>query len=515
MSGKNRLTTLTSCLLLLIVFYLPGLPAQTSPAHLDQLVRAGKQEIYHFRLDKSLLIFREVQKQYPNYPQGFFYESYITAIYFSQDKTNDSLDTALHRTVERSVDVGEAFKKRDPTNPDALYYLGVSYGVLGIYHVLNRSYFKGYINGRRGKNYLEKVVRIDSSYYDAYLGLGIFHYYVDLLPGVVKFFASILGFHGDRRKGIREIGLTAQRGQFFAVEAKFVYSAIRYFFEGRKQVSLRTFIQLQNTYPENPALTLLIGYHYRRMGQLKQALHFFKSVSISYEKKLPQISVMRYYNTGVCYFRMNKLPEAEAVFDSLIQKPIRKTAYYQSALSYYKGLLADMRFKRAVAEKYYRKIPKSKDTRYWYHISRLNVEFEMDSLLRAYFIASNQVFMADFPAAGKTIRYIFETLDRGTVSPSVPYFKYLAEDLRAKYDFRRGRVKKSEERYRAFINQAEKVKDDFYRAWIYIQYARVLRERKKWREAEKMLNIAKSCDDEYTRLIIEREKYIIKSLKSA
>lgn len=515
MTGKSRFTLLTSCLLLILVIYLPGLPAQTSPSHLDQLVQAGKQEIYHFRLDKALLIFREVQKQYPDYPQGFFYESYITAIYFSQDKTNDSLDTALHRTVERSVEVGEAFKKRDPANPDALYYLGVSYGVLGIYHVLNRSYFKGYINGRRGKNYLEKVVRVDSTYYDAYLGLGIFHYYVDLLPGVVKFFASILGFHGDRARGIREIHLTAQKGQFFSVEAKFVYSAIRYFFEGRKQVSLHTFIQLRNVYPDNPALTLLIGYHYRRMGQLKQALHFFKSVPTSYEKKLPQISVMRFYNTGVCYFRMNRFPEAEAAFDSLIQKPIRKTAYYQSALSYYKGLLSDLRFDRPAAEKYYRKIPKSKETQYWYNISRLNVKFEMDSLLQAYVIASNQVFTADFPAAGKTIRHIFNRLAHSSISPSVPYYKYLAEDLRAKYEFRRGQVKKSEKRYRTFINRAGKVKDDFYRAWIYIQYARVLRERKKWREAEKMLNIAKSCKDEYTRLIIEREKYIIKTLKSA
>jgi len=71
---------------------------------------------------------------------------------------------------------------------------------------------------------------------------------------------------------------------------------MRYFLEGAYSSSLVTWQRLYKLYPENPALSLLIGYHYRRFGRIDQAEKYFNSVSESYIGKLPQIIVMKYYN---------------------------------------------------------------------------------------------------------------------------------------------------------------------------------------------------------------------------
>jgi hypothetical protein len=61
-----------------------------------------------------------------------------------------------------------------------------------------------------------------------------------------------------------------------------------------------------------------------------------------------------------------------------------------------------------------------------------------------------------------------------------------------------------------FINNVDKIDDEFQKAWIYIQYARILRELREWHAAEQYLKKATKCEDDYTKLIIERERFLIK-----
>ncbi len=499
--------------LILIFVLLPGHPLQAdgNTADLVQMIHAGKVEIYRFQLDEALGIFRAVQQKFPDYPHGFFYEAYITAIYYSQDRTNSELDSLLQLTVRQAIHKGEKFRENTNSSAEALYYLGVSHGVLGIYHVLNSSYFQGYIHGRRGKNYLEQVVKTDSSYYDAYLGLGIYHYYVDLLPGIVKFFASILGFHGDRKAGMAEILQASRRGEFFQTEAEFTYAALRYFLEGDYSNSLQIFQKLNKKYPDNPALALMVGYHFRRYGRINNALSYFESISTRFSEKLPQIIVMKYYNLGVCYYRMNQFDRAEEYFNLLLDPTLRKSQYYQAALAYYKGLLSGIQSRQDLSGYYFKMIYDNKETQYWYNLSRMFAAFPIDTVMQRYLMAENAIYTYDRVNAGKHIQILVSILEgKGKVITN-PYLPFLIRDVQAKLAFQNGQIQYSRELYAQMINNVGKLKDDFQTAWIYISYARVLRELRDWDQSQKMLEKAGSTNDEYTRLIIEREKYILKN----
>lgn len=502
-----------------ILFLILSISAASADASsLDSLILHGKQQLYHFQLRQSIQTFRNVQKYYPRFPQGYFYEAYVLTLYYSQDETNEDLLAELNAVEDKALEIARSYLKKHPNQPEAHYYLGVTYGLKGIYHVLERNYLKGYIYGRKAKNYLNHTIEIDSTYTDAMLGLGIFHYYVDLLPGVVKFFAGILGFHGDRARGMREIRSTMKTGKFFHVEAEFVYATIRYFLEGDISGAMRLFNRLEVEYPDNPALTLVLGYHYRRMGNIRLARQYFNTVDDTYLVDLPQIFVIKQYNLGVCAYLLNDFKGANRYFNLLTSPAIRKSPYYVAALSYYKGLLAKLNFREEPAWNYFRKIPRQKNTQYWYHISRFWMEHSMDSTLYYYVIIENDIFTGKLETAWQRIRRLDHQIQAGRLMIPDDEIGVLLRDLKARYYFRRGRFKQAADIYRATIPDLNKVHDKFQRAWVYINYAKVLRYQKKWKLAEEMLDKARVSDDEYTRIIIEREKFILKrntkSLKS-
>ncbi len=502
------------CIISLILFMHKYSIASENASDLQSLLKDGKEEIYHFHLDKAIQTFQKVQERFPEYPHGYFYESYIYAILYSQDRTNKDMDSLLQSSVRLALEVGESYKEKYPLEPEAFYYLGATNGILGIYHVLNSSYVKGYIHGRRGKNYLEDAVSLDSTYYDAYLGLGIFHYYVDLLPGILKFFAGILGFHGDREQGMQEIRLTATQGQYFKIEGEFTFAVFRYFLEGDKHNSLQTFKKLHLEYQDNPALTLLIGYHYRRHGQITLAESYFRSVPEEYIGILPQIIVMKYYNLGVCYYRLNQFEKANQYFNRLLDTSLRKSQYYQAAIAYYKGILAALLSKPEEADYYFQMIYENKETQYWYNISRIHTELPFDTVMRVYLEASNNVYSFQRKKAQPQIEWLVGQLEQNPRTYHQTSMEYLIRDLQARYYFQGGRISEAKEIYEMIIADINHFKDEFHRAWVYIAYARVLRELEEWSMSEAMLKKAGNTGDEYTLLIIEREKYILKNLQS-
>ena len=87
----NVLLRLELSFFLIIIYVWPSIYAISNPQDLYQLIDTGREEVYHFRLEKALEIFRSIQRKYPDHPHGYFYESYIIGIYYSQDQTNPKM----------------------------------------------------------------------------------------------------------------------------------------------------------------------------------------------------------------------------------------------------------------------------------------------------------------------------------------------------------------------------------------------------------------------------------------
>ena len=101
---------------------------------------------------------------------------------------------------------------------EAYFVAGMSLGLRGQWRLTNRQWLKAYLDGKKAIKYLRKCVEVDPAFHDAYLGLGIFDYQSDVLPGILRFGALLL-VRGDRERGLTRIRQAMEKGQFARQQA--------------------------------------------------------------------------------------------------------------------------------------------------------------------------------------------------------------------------------------------------------------------------------------------------------
>ena len=143
--------------------------------------------------------------------------------------------TQLNKTIE----ITKKIINSNPNDIKALFYLGGSLGYKGQYETLNNKWFKAASYGKKGLQYLKKVIQLDSKMYDSYFGLGLFNYYSGSNPWFIKPILFILGLKGNRSKGIEQLRKVADNGKYAKIEAQIflainVYSNQNEWFKGIK-----------------------------------------------------------------------------------------------------------------------------------------------------------------------------------------------------------------------------------------------------------------------------------------
>jgi tetratricopeptide (TPR) repeat protein len=230
---------------------------------------------------------------------------------FSEDIKNEEVGDKFRDFSYQAVEIAEERLDKNENDIEARFFLGGAYGSLGRYYAMTKSFLNAYWYGKKGKNYLEEVVEMDSTYYDAYLGLGIYHYLADILPKFVKILSFILGVDGDKEQGIREIQLAAEKGTYTKTEAMFFLGALYTYRERKYEEAIEIFNGLLIKYPQNPGALLSLGRCYSNMGQCENALSAFNKILDNKESqsRLPRGSI--YYQVGEVYYKMNDFPRAK------------------------------------------------------------------------------------------------------------------------------------------------------------------------------------------------------------
>jgi hypothetical protein len=81
--------------------------------------------------------------------------------------------------------------------------------------------------------------------------LGTANYFIGSLPGPKKFFLSLVGIHGDKKAGIQQIEIAADRGHYLRPFAK-ILLALAALREKKTEVALSQLSELVAEFPENP-----------------------------------------------------------------------------------------------------------------------------------------------------------------------------------------------------------------------------------------------------------------------
>jgi tetratricopeptide (TPR) repeat protein len=252
-----RSRMLAGALLLGLIMASGGARAATAPLDPVSLAdaREGLSHLYHGRTVEAAACFERIRERLPAHPAADFL---LGGIEWHRLTTGPqgfvgggTAEVAFFARMDAAIALGEEALARDPDDISAAFFVGGAYGYKARYLALREKWWDAYRSGRKGVKHLEHVVEKDPELADAYLGLGIYHYYADVLPAVLKFFAGFIGLKGDRERGLEEIHHSLREGSLVDGEARFFLAEIYTTFEEDHWTALGYSRSLRDEYPEN------------------------------------------------------------------------------------------------------------------------------------------------------------------------------------------------------------------------------------------------------------------------
>lgn len=339
-----------SVLFLFILFVTKGIPAQNSAKEINNLISSGLEQSYNFNWNEAEEIFTKIIDKYPDDPRGFYYKSIIYQWYFlgNEDKKDYENFMDLSDSV---IEKASALLETNPNNVDILYLLGSAYTYRGIVFTKAENYLNAAWAVKKSESYLNSVIEIDSTYYDAYLGLGLYNFAVGQIPTAFNWALSLAGIEGSKADGINYIKIAAKKGTFAKVEAQYYLSQI--LSEVLIDYDKASFYleNLVQKYPKN----IIFRYSYASLEIKKKNLNTAKKnldiIIHSSDSKFNQIRSLSNFLMGDVYFRNNNFENAKIYYLNFItaskDKDYKGIASYRLGLSY--GITGDS----ILAEKYF------------------------------------------------------------------------------------------------------------------------------------------------------------------
>lgn len=174
--------------------------------------------------------------------------------------------------------IGEALRltagalAKDPRDADALYARGVALGFRGTYNFLvRRAWMDALRDITEARKLHNRVAELEPSNIDALMLQGVHDYIVGSLPWYYRTLGFLIGFRGDRERGIRTVRLVAERGKWNRVDAKILLGVVARR-ERRPQDAVPIVLELLQIYPRNFLLLFELSQMYADLGRKEDAL---------------------------------------------------------------------------------------------------------------------------------------------------------------------------------------------------------------------------------------------------
>ncbi len=243
---------LFSALFILIFLYIPSSQTISQPTTIHQPpttkelilrgIDAGIRENYELAENN----FKRIISAEPENPEGYFF---LGACYQTQmiDLESDFRENEFYNTMEKTIQLSNERIGKDENDVWSYFYLGNAYGSMAVYDAKHKRWWSGLKKGLKAKSAFKKVVELDSTFYDAYLGLGSYHYWVSV---VTKTFRWLPLLRDEREKGIEEVKLAAEKSLYTKESA--LYSLIYVYLEEKEyDKAINLAVEMNRRYPES------------------------------------------------------------------------------------------------------------------------------------------------------------------------------------------------------------------------------------------------------------------------
>ncbi len=258
-----------------------------SDARFDEVILEANRMYLDARFDEGIELIKTLETSYPKSPtvsyflaNGYWWKIFRTYIYDKEAKSSP-VDAQFESEIQETISRCESRLRRDKNDIIALFYLGNAHSLKSRKKGLRGSYFSAGRDAARGKKYLEQVLDLQPSQYDAYYNIGLYNYLAGALPGYAKVLKTFLFLPGgDKEKGLSLLKIAGQKSVYFSDEAELILARFYGDHEDQPADAFRIVESFRNRYPENA------WFHYWQGTLLSDELNDYERAEKVYDEIL-------------------------------------------------------------------------------------------------------------------------------------------------------------------------------------------------------------------------------------
>lgn len=193
-------------LFVFFIFFTPSKgSAQVHPnPEIQKLITTGIDNLINQEFHKARISFSTLQKKYPQNPLGKIFLA-ATEIFIAFDNQLPYDDNKILDWLNDAITISEQLIETNKNNAWYNYYKGLAEGYKADYFSTRESWFSAVTTAYSAKQYFDRCLSIDSTFYDAYVSLGAFKYW----SSEKTEFLSWLPFLKDERETASKLLLAA------------------------------------------------------------------------------------------------------------------------------------------------------------------------------------------------------------------------------------------------------------------------------------------------------------------
>lgn len=324
-----------------------------------RFVLQGIDHMYAVRFDEAARSFDQAIAADRNDPRGYFYRANVHLWSYLFDNRQQQLDL-FFTANDKAIAVGERRLSADAGDSRAKLFVGMAYGYKTIANARAENFMAAALSARACYDKLNALIKSDPKAYDAYLGLGLFHFLFGSVPKAGQFLAGLQGIKGDAKLGVREIETVASRGTYFKNDAQLILALLNIYYLGDLAKGINTLDGLAKRYPRNVAMAYAMGTAYQSQKQIDRALPYFERVVQQGNGDFKAITDLCLARLGAAYVAKNDPARAKPYLQRFLKVSTDKV--FRAYAWYLLGLSFEMEGSRDNAVKSYSRAVKSPTT---------------------------------------------------------------------------------------------------------------------------------------------------------
>ncbi len=301
----------------------------------DTASARGFDHFYNLEYDQALAEFEKASQQDPNaigphnhiaqtllyremYRDGALETELISGNnpFLRRKKLNPSpqVEKEFDDEIQKAINLANARLEKNANDTVALYARGVALGLRANYNFLVRKLWRDALrDATAARKDCNRVTELDPSNYDARLIQGVHDYVVGSLPWTWRFLGFLVGFHGDKERGLQTLEEVARKGNLNKTDAQGLLCAL-YRREREPKKAIPLLEQLLARFPRNHLLLFEEAQMYSDLGNKEKAVAAIERVAAMKMSGLPGYAGVPwekiYFQLGNIQFWYNDLDRA-------------------------------------------------------------------------------------------------------------------------------------------------------------------------------------------------------------